>query len=62
MISMSLGILNVIVAFFFLQETKNCSLDTAGKKTDPKPEANGQEMKNLLPKEDQNESNKEETK
>ena len=52
MISISLGILNIIVAFFFLTETKNCSLDNVGKKAAKAEEpAQGTEMATLLNKE-----------
>ncbi|XGW31635.1 hypothetical protein V3C99_010080 [Haemonchus contortus] len=52
MISMACGAANVLVAFIWLQETKNCSLDNVGKKADVPAEAktDAKEMETLLPK------------
>ncbi|VDL67987.1 unnamed protein product [Nippostrongylus brasiliensis] len=52
MISMGCGAANVLVAFIWLQETKNCSLDNVGKKDAPAPDAakDAKEMETLLPK------------
>uniref|UniRef100_A0A8R1E2G2 MFS domain-containing protein n=2 Tax=Caenorhabditis japonica TaxID=281687 RepID=A0A8R1E2G2_CAEJA len=53
MISMSLGLTNIIAAYFLLQETKNCSLDKAGTAASkPVEKANEQEMKDLINKTD----------
>ncbi|PIO63830.1 hypothetical protein TELCIR_14557 [Teladorsagia circumcincta] len=52
MISMACGAANVLVAFIWLQETKNCSLDTAGRKAEVPADAkaDAKEMETLLPK------------
>ncbi|CAO4373073.1 unnamed protein product [Caenorhabditis nigoni] len=56
MISISLGLTNVIAAYFFLQETKNCSLDKAGTAAaKPAEKANEQEMTDLIDRSIQNE-------
>ncbi|CAS00910.1 Protein CBG26282 [Caenorhabditis briggsae] len=56
MISISLGLTNVIAAYFFLQETKNCSLDKAGTTAaKPAEKANEQEMTDLIDRSIQNE-------
>ncbi|CAD6192851.1 unnamed protein product [Caenorhabditis auriculariae] len=47
MISISLGLANIVVAYFFLEETKNCSLENAGKKREEKT-SDPTEMKDLL--------------
>ncbi|ETN71073.1 transporter, major facilitator family protein [Necator americanus] len=49
MISMVCGLSNILVAFIWLQETKNCSLDSAGKKPED-AKADAKEMETLLPK------------
>ncbi|CAI4224373.1 unnamed protein product [Auanema sp. JU1783] len=63
MISIVLGLSNVAVAYFFLEETKNCNLEKAGKKKEiEKSETQGTEMVNLLPKETTADGNEEEKK
>lgn len=53
MISMVCGTANVLVAFLWLQETKNCSLDSAGKKSEEsEPKTDAKEMETLLSKTD----------
>ncbi|VDM76021.1 unnamed protein product [Strongylus vulgaris] len=53
MISMACGLANVLVAFIWLQETKNCSLDNVGKKPE-EAKADAKEMETLLPKAGEN--------
>ncbi|KAJ1362235.1 hypothetical protein KIN20_021732 [Parelaphostrongylus tenuis] len=53
MISMACGTFNVIVAFIWLQETKNCSLDIAGEKSgESGSKSDPKEMQSLLSKTD----------
>ncbi|CAI5449170.1 unnamed protein product [Caenorhabditis angaria] len=50
MISISLGIINIVAAYFMLEETKNCSLDKAGGGAKAAEKANEQEMTDLIKK------------
>lgn len=51
MISIGVGLINLLVAYFFLQETKNCNLEQSGKNVKTEEPANAVEMADLLEKE-----------
>ncbi|KJH48896.1 transporter, major facilitator family protein [Dictyocaulus viviparus] len=48
MISIACGTANFLVAFIWLQETKNCSLDSVGQKAKDTSKTDGKEMEALL--------------